>query len=93
MHGRRTNLCAPKDFTPPSGDLDAAIKSDFGSLDAMVAKFNGAAAAVQGSGWGWLGYDKEAHRLVIASTPNQDPLAFHRPSVVPLLGFDVGEHA
>ena len=29
---------------------------------------------VQGSGWGWLGYSKEAGKLVVATTANQDPL-------------------
>lgn len=33
-----------------------------------------AAVAVQGSGWGWLGYDKESGRLRITACANQDPL-------------------
>lgn len=31
-------------------------------------------AAVQGSGWGWLGYDKGKKRLEVVTTANQDPL-------------------
>lgn len=27
-----------------------------------------------GSGWAWLGYNKAANRLELATTPNQDPL-------------------
>lgn len=29
----------------------------------------------QGSGWGWLGYNKATGRLEISTMPNQDPLA------------------
>lgn len=37
---------------------------------------------VQGSGWGWLGYNKASKALEIATCANQDPLATkvkHRP--------------
>lgn len=30
--------------------------------------------AVQGSGWGWLGLNKESKKLQIATCNNQDPL-------------------
>lgn len=30
---------------------------------------------MQGSGWGWLGYNKESGALEIQTTSNQDPLA------------------
>ena len=86
-----TNLCAAKDFEPPVGELAAKIDADFGSLEALQAKMNGDSAAVQGSGWGWLGYSKEKDALVVATTANQDPLS--ATGVVPLLGIDVWEHA
>jgi Fe-Mn family superoxide dismutase len=35
---------------------------------------NAKTAAVQGSGWGWLGYDKGKKRLEVVTTANQDPL-------------------
>jgi len=85
-------LCPQKDFEPPSGELLEAIEKDFGSLDAMVKKFNGSTAAVQGSGWGWLGYSKDLDKLVVATTSNQDPLEA-TTGLVPLLGVDVWEHA
>lgn len=46
---------------------------------------------MQGSGWGWLGYSKEAGKLVVATTANQDPLITQ--GLTPLLGIDVWEHA
>ncbi|KAG5455453.1 MAG: manganese superoxide dismutase [Olpidium bornovanus] len=38
------------------GALLNAINKDFGSLDKFINDFNAEAAAVQGSGWGWLAY-------------------------------------
>lgn len=58
----------------PSGDLLKAIDRDFGSLQKMQEKMNAQAVAVQGSGWSWLGYNKDAKRLQLACCPNQDPL-------------------
>ncbi|KAI9299007.1 mitochondrial Mn-superoxide dismutase [Neoconidiobolus thromboides FSU 785] len=71
------------------GALKQAIEKEFGSLDKFITKFNTQTAAVQGSGWGWLGYNKENKKLEIIALPNQDPLT----SYIPLLGVDVWEHA
>ncbi|TPX65933.1 hypothetical protein SpCBS45565_g04837 [Spizellomyces sp. 'palustris'] len=73
----------------PKGALLNAINSEFGSIDEFTKKFSAQSAGVQGSGWGWLGYNKATKRLEIATTPNQDPLT----TLVPLLGVDVWEHA
>lgn len=51
-----------------------AIKRDFGSFQAMKDKMSNATVAVQGSGWGWLGFNKDNGRLSIAACANQDPL-------------------
>jgi Fe-Mn family superoxide dismutase len=56
------------------GDLLVAIERDFGSLESFVTKFNTTTAAVQGSGWGWLGYNPGSKSLQITTTANQDPL-------------------
>eukprot|EP01136_Pigoraptor_vietnamica_P039786 Opistho-1_new@10957 len=77
---------------PPTGDFAKALNAEFGSLESFIEKFNAAAVAVQGSGWGWLGYDKAKKRLVIAACANQDPLE-GTTGLVPLLGIDVWEHA
>lgn len=56
------------------GTLLDTINRDFGSVDVFKAKFAAQAAGVQGSGWGWLGYNTATKKLEIATTPNQDPL-------------------
>merc|ERR1712212_446272 len=65
------NLCPEKDSGSPSGPLMEAITRDFGSLEAMQAKLSAATVAVQGSGWGWLGYNKDKKTLQLATCPNQ----------------------
>ena len=87
-------LLAPTEFTPlpPTGELSDAIVRDFGSLEAFIEEFNNATAAIQGSGWGWLAYDKDLDRLEIVATANQDPLEA-TTGLVPLIGVDVWEHA
>lgn len=72
-----------------SGPLKDAIDRDFGGLDQLKQKFNGQIAAIQGSGWGWLGYNPQTKKLDIVTTANQDPLLSH----VPLIGVDAWEHA
>lgn len=76
----------------PSKDLEAAIKRDFGSLENMKAQLSALSVGVQGSGWGWLGYNKQAKRLQLAACANQDPLEA-TTGLVPLFGIDVWEHA
>jgi superoxide dismutase, Fe-Mn family len=73
------------------GPLSEAIIGQFGSLDKFIDRFNAQTAAVQGSGWGWLAYDKVNTRLVISTCSNQDPVS--AAGLVPLLGVDVWEHA
>ena len=76
---------------PPKGHLAHASEKTFGSLDQFIEKFTGQTVAIQGSGWGWLGYDKGSKRLIITTCANQDPLTTQ--GFVPLLGIDVWEHA
>jgi len=73
----------------PTQSLAQAIDKDFGSFDKFQNKFNSLATGVQGSGWCWLGYNRDFNRIEIATSPNQDPLTH----LVPLLGVDVWEHA
>lgn len=61
-------------FFSVKGELLEAIKRDFGSFANFKEKLTAASVGVQGSGWGWLGYNKEQGRLQIAACANQDPL-------------------
>jgi len=75
----------------PAGELLAQIEAKWGSFDAFKDEFSAKTAAVQGSGWGWLGYSKDTG-LVIATCSNQDPLQ-GTTGLTPLLGIDIWEHA
>ncbi|KAL2628962.1 hypothetical protein R1flu_013648 [Riccia fluitans] len=48
-------------------------------------------AGVQGSGWVWLGLNKDLKKLIVETTANQDLLI--TKGLIPLLGIDVWEHA
>ncbi|KAF4613318.1 hypothetical protein D9613_011070 [Agrocybe pediades] len=71
------------------GALEKALVKDFGSVEEFKKTMNAKTAAIQGSGWGWLGYDPVAKKLEVVTTPNQDPLLSH----VPIIGIDIWEHA
>lgn len=75
----------------PDGELAKYIESEFGSFDSFKSTFAAKTAAVQGSGWGWLGYDSGKDKVVFQAMANQDPLS--TTGLVPLLGVDVWEHA
>lgn len=75
----------------PKGELAAAIKEEFESLEKFIEYFSATTVAIQGSGWGWLGYCKKGQCLVMETCANQDPLS--TAGLVPLLGIDVWEHA
>lgn len=77
--------------TPPKGPLNEAIERDFGSLQHLIDLLSAQTIAIQGSGWGWLGYDAKQRRLAIACCENQDPVSLK--GLVPLFGIDVWEHA
>ena len=88
-------MAAPGQGGSPSADLQQAIQSDFGSLEALQEQFNRAAAGRFGSGWAWLIRRPDGH-LAITSTANQDNPLMDLPGMdrgTPLLGLDVWEHA
>ena len=75
----------------PEGALAAALAKDFGSVESFIEKMSAQTTAIQGSGWGWLGYNKESKKMSITVCTNQDPLSTQ--GLIPLLGIDVWEHA
>ena len=86
------NLCPISQSGEPSADLMAAIIKDFGSLENLQTQLSASTVAVQGSGWGWLGFNKAEKKLQVATCANQDPLEA-TTGLVPLFGIDVWEHA
>ncbi|WVF67241.1 hypothetical protein IAT40_001989 [Kwoniella sp. CBS 6097] len=74
---------------PTSGALYDQAQADFGGFENLKKEVNTKTAAVQGSGWGWLGYNKGTKKLEVVTTANQDPLLSH----VPIIGIDIWEHA
>ncbi|XP_013140895.1 PREDICTED: superoxide dismutase [Mn], mitochondrial isoform X1 [Papilio polytes] len=78
--------------TEPSCTFLKAVTQDFGSLENMKNQLAAASVGVQGSGWGWLGYNKQMKKLQIATCQNQDPLQA-TTGLIPLFGIDVWEHA
>lgn len=56
------------------GDLEKALAQDFGSFDEFKKQLAAASVGVQGSGWGWLGFNPQTKKLNVISCANQDPL-------------------
>jgi Fe-Mn family superoxide dismutase len=87
-------IIGPKAGGAPTGKLEAAIKSSFGSFEEFKTKFAAAATGRFGSGWAWLIKDSSG-KLTITSTPNQDNPTMDIAEVkgTPIIGLDVWEHA
>ena len=86
-------ILAPAGGEKPSGALEEAINSTFGSLDGLKEKMATAGTTRFGSGWAWL-IVKDG-KLEVTSTPNQDNPLMDVAEVkgTPILGIDVWEHA
>jgi superoxide dismutase, Fe-Mn family len=87
-------MTSPGNTNAPSASLMSAIQKDFGSMDALKAKFNSAALGRFGSGWAWVILKKD-NKLDVVSTPNQDNTLMDISDAKgqPLFGIDVWEHA
>ena len=87
-------IMSPNGGGSPTGALNDAILSSFGSFEDFKSKFSAAAATRFGSGWAWLCAKKDGS-LEICSTANQDnPLMQGIGSDgYPIMGIDVWEHA
>ena len=89
-HALFWDVMTPGGADAPSGDLAAAIDAACGSYDEFKARFQSAAGAQFGSGWGWLCSDASGTVSVVA-TANQDSPHMH--GLTPILGVDLWEHA
>lgn len=81
--------CVSPNTSASSAELEAALSSDFGSVEKFKEAFLGAATTLFGSGWCWLVYNNG--KLEIKQTSNaQTPVT---EGLIPLLVVDVWEHA
>jgi len=82
---------SPKGGGEPKGDLMGAVTQSFGSFRAFSDHFMAATKAVEGSGWGVLGYEPYRGYLVVLQVEKHQDLTIW--GVYPLLVCDVWEHA
>ena len=88
------SLCPQADSAlPDSGVLFEAIIEGWGTLDEFLRVFNQRTAAIQGSGWGWLVYNKRKDSFSFRATANQDLITDVSPYLVPIINIDIWEHA
>ena len=74
----------------PTGKLAEAIVRDFGSFEAFKEAFQKMGGTLFGSGWVWLSADKEGKLVITQETNAANPV---QKGLIPLLTFDVWEHA
>lgn len=75
-----------------SNELCRALTSSFGCAEKFKADMIACTLSIQGSGWGWLAFNKKTKFLEVVTTASQDPLE-STTCFYPLLGIDVWEHA
>jgi Fe-Mn family superoxide dismutase len=84
------SILSPTGGGQPGGALGKAIDAAFDGFENFKKKVESTGLARFGSGWVWLS-KKTSGELVVHSTANQDtPL---QENLLPILGFDVWEHA
>ncbi len=81
------------DLPSTDSDLYKKVVSTWGSFDNFINLYSTQTAAIQGSGWGWLVYNKATKGLEYITTANQDRASERGPNYVPLLTIDIWEHA
>lgn len=74
----------------PSGELRRAIDRDFGSFEKFKEAFVQAGVGLFGSGWVWLSRDDDGRLFITQGKNAENPLT---AGLIPLLTFDVWEHA
>ena len=85
------NNMKPNGGGEPGGSIADAINTSFGSFSDFKEKFSSNTALIQGSGWGWLGYNPSTNKVEYKTMPNQT--SPRTEGLIPLLGCDVWEHA
>jgi Fe-Mn family superoxide dismutase len=85
------NLCSkesPHATLKSDGQLTNLINVCYDDVDQMKKTLTDMTVAIQGSGWGWLGYNTKSGAVECTTRPNQDPLEA-TSGLIPLLGIDV----
>ncbi len=82
-------------FTPPfipapTGELAKQINDQWGSFENFKKEFSDAAVSIFGSGWAWLSKDNNNKLQITKESNAGTPLT---KGLIPLLTFDVWEHA
>ena len=85
------NSLAPNAGGEPSGDLLAAIISNFGSFAEFKAKFTDSAINNFGSSWTWLVKNTDGSLAIVNTSNAATPLTDE--GVTPLITVDLWEHA
>lgn len=85
-----SQFAAPKPDNKPSGALSEAITRNFGSFEAFKEAFQKKGATLFGSGWVWLSADKDGKLVITQESNAANPI---QKGLIPLLTFDVWEHA
>ena len=91
-HNLYFEMFSPNPAKAPTGKLADAINKKFGSLEACKEEISKLATAQFGSGWAWLSTDKSGV-LTVSKTDNQDNPISEGTGMIPLIAFDVWEHA
>jgi len=91
LHSLLWKNMSPDGGGEPDGELAAAVKESFGSVDALRAQISEAANHLQGSGWAALSWEPLSSRLIV------EQIYDHQGNVgqggPPLLALDMWEHA
>lgn len=74
----------------PQGELAHAIQKEWGSFEAFQKVFEAQGLSLFGSGWVWLARDIDGALHILQEPNGSNPV---KHGMIPLLGFDVWEHA
>ena len=91
LHSLFWQNLSPKGGERPAGDLDDAIKRDFGSFEKFRKQLTAAASTIMGSGWGALVWEPVSERLMTVQI--YDHQSNLTQGGMPLLVLDAWEHA
>ena len=81
---------SPNGGGKPKDKLAQAIDEQFGSFEKFQELFNEAGVSLFGSGWVWLAKDGNGKLSIEKESNAGNPI---RKGLIPILGFDVWEHA